>query len=190
MLEILKEITGSSWNCLSFAVDAKMFSPFPHFPERHINVLNVGRVSELTHRSLIKAQSKSNFYYVYDTVASKKFIDAREHRLYFANTAKRSRFAITNLALFDKAHRTDGAEELGQRFYESAAAGAANDARNPLRQRRLRQSGGELSSSSGVEQWRRWAMVGSSHERRYGPQSATISSVCLAVGSGSLGWHV
>ncbi len=123
-VDTVKKMTGKPCQFLPLAVDAKKFSPFPHFPTRHIDVLNVGRASEATHRALVNAQAKSNFYYVYDTVASTKCINPSEHRLYYANTAKRSKFFIANMALFDQPWKTDGVVEVGQRFYEGAAAGA------------------------------------------------------------------
>lgn len=123
-VETLAEMTGRPVHFLPFGVDALKFSPAPHYPARAVDVMNIGRRSPATHQALRNAVQDLGWYYQYDTVASIRFIDAVDHRLLYANMAKRSKYFISNTANFDQLEKTGGAVEIGHRFYEGAAGGA------------------------------------------------------------------
>jgi glycosyltransferase involved in cell wall biosynthesis len=109
------------------------FSPAPDFPKRMVDVYNIGRRSDVTHRALVQLSQQRRLMYCYDTVAASGFDmkqrtfrvqSSSEHRLLFANMLKRSRYYVTNRARINEPEYTGGREEISARFYEGIAAGA------------------------------------------------------------------
>src|SRR5262245_17239928 len=107
------------------AVDAIRFSPYPHRPQRVIDVYSVGRRAEGPHRALLDMAASKRLFYVFDSLHSGESIaaDYRQHRDLYANVAKRSRYFMVAPGKFDQPHETAGQIEVGFRFYEGAAAG-------------------------------------------------------------------
>lgn len=106
------------------AVDTLRFSPYPHPPQRLIDVSYVGRRSPNIHDALIKRAAKDNFFYYHDTLRGKlEIANPREHRILLASLFQRSRYNITNYAKFNSTEETGGTQEIGYRFFEGAAAG-------------------------------------------------------------------
>ncbi len=122
-VEPMAELTGRPVKFLPFGVDAALFAPTPSAPPRAIDVLNIGRRSPVTHGALKAAAQDSGLFYHHDTVAKPMTNDPADHRRMYAELLKRSKFAITNRANADEPDKTKGAEEVGHRFYEAAAAG-------------------------------------------------------------------
>ena len=102
-------------------IDGLLFCPWPNPPVRSIDVMNIGRRSEVTHRALL---AREDLHYYYDSVRFAGVVDPGEHRRLYSNLVKRSRYFIANRAKFDCAEQTAGQAELGFRFIEGAAAGA------------------------------------------------------------------
>jgi hypothetical protein len=69
--------------------------------------------------------------YVYDTINSLKAHDLDDHRAMMANLANRSRYFIVSPGKFDKPEETGGLSEFGNRYVESAAAGAISIGMRP-----------------------------------------------------------
>ena len=107
------------------AADALRFSPYPNPPQRLIDVSYVGRRSPNVHEALVKrAAQDDNFFYYHDTLRGKLEIDnPQEHRILLANLFQRTRYNITTYAKFNSTEETGGNQEIGNRFYEGAAAG-------------------------------------------------------------------
>lgn len=106
------------------AVDTLRFSPYPDPPQRLIDVSYVGRRSPNIHDALIKRAAQDNFFYYHDTLRGKLEIgNPKEHRILLANLFQRSRYNITNYAKFNSTEETGGTQEIGNRFFEGAAAG-------------------------------------------------------------------
>lgn len=105
-------------------VDAIRFSPHPEPPQRGIDVCSIGRRSEVTHQSLLKMADKEGIFYLHDTLSASQAINASEHRALTANIAKRSRYFIVNPGLIDQPERRGNQIEIGNRYFEGAAAGA------------------------------------------------------------------
>ena len=105
-------------------IDTMLFCPYPNAPRRVIDVYSIGRKSENTHRALLRMASDNNMFYVYDTINGNQVVNPNEHRLLFANMAKRSRYFIVNPSKPDEFEETRGQNEFGSRFFEGAAAGA------------------------------------------------------------------
>jgi Glycosyl transferases group 1 len=105
-------------------VDAIRFSPYPEPPQRSIDVCSIGRRSEVTHRSLLKMADKEGIFYLHDTLSASQAINASEHRALTANIVKRSRYFIVNPGLIDQPERRGNQMEIGNRYFEGAAAGA------------------------------------------------------------------
>jgi hypothetical protein len=127
------KITGRPCSYLPLAADVLKFSPAPDFIPRSVDVYNIGRRSDITHRALLSLAENRRILYCYDTVAASGFDqkqrtfrvqNAVEHRLLFANMLRRSRYYITNRARINEPEYTGGREEISARFYEGAAAGA------------------------------------------------------------------
>jgi hypothetical protein len=62
-------------------------------------------------------------FYVHDSIAGDKAIDAGQHRTLLANAAKRSRYFIVNPGLVDHPEKTSKQIEIGNRYFEGAASG-------------------------------------------------------------------
>lgn len=121
----LSQATNRACHWLPGAVDALRFSPFPEAPARVMDVYSIGRRYEGIHGELVKAAEQRGFFYVHDTLenfANAEVQDHRQHRNLFANLAKRSRH-FTVAAAKAGALETEGQVEIGNRYYEGAAAG-------------------------------------------------------------------
>jgi Glycosyl transferases group 1 len=108
-------------------IDALRFSPFPNPPARVVDVYSVGRRHAGIHRELLKAMDRDQLFYIYDTVENLAYAEAhdhRQHRNFFANVAKRSRYFVVAVAKMDDPGGTGGQIEVGYRYFEGAASGA------------------------------------------------------------------
>jgi len=126
-------ITGRPCSYLTPAADVLRFSPAPQFPQRTIDVYNIGRRSPVTHRALLRAAQARELFYCYDTVAASgvdqkqrtfRVQNASEHRQMLASMLQRSRYFFANRARVNEPTYTQGRDEIAARFYEGAAAGA------------------------------------------------------------------
>lgn len=108
---------------LPYGVDAILFCPYPNAPRRVIDFYSIGRRSEETHRTLLRMGRENKIFYVYDSIGGSRVINPDDHRLLFANMAKRSRYFIVNSGKRDKPGDTAGQIEFGNRFFEGAASG-------------------------------------------------------------------
>jgi hypothetical protein len=121
----LSEAIGRPCQWLPDAVDTLRFSPYPNPPARVIDVYSIGRRREEIHRALLKAAGRADIFYVHDTFAGSisDVLNYREHRDFFSNMAKRSRFFVVAPAKEGIPEETGGQVEIGARYYEGAAAG-------------------------------------------------------------------
>lgn len=116
-------LTGRACSFLPPGIDALRFCPYPDPPERVIDVYSIGRRSKETHRKLLKMAGRRDFFYVYDSLAGNQVMHWEEHRGLLANIAKRSRFYIVNPGLIDRPEVRGDQIEIGNRYFEGAAAG-------------------------------------------------------------------
>jgi hypothetical protein len=123
-LAALAAFTGRPCHPLTVGVDALRFCPGVPAPARAIDVHSMGRRSDVTHRALLAAAARPDFFYLHDTAAGFDVMDAREHRLLLANTIKRSRYFVTYSHNTNIASVTGGQEEIGARLFEGSAGGA------------------------------------------------------------------
>jgi hypothetical protein len=119
----LQERIGRRCIFLPPGVDSIRFCPYPTPPQRAVDVYSVGRRSQKTHQALLEAADRSNLFYVYDSISGLKAVEPREHRSLFANIAKRTRYFIVNPGLIDRSDRRGAQIEIGNRYFEGAAAG-------------------------------------------------------------------
>jgi len=121
----LSDAIGRPCRWLPDAVDALRFSPYPNPPPRVIDVYSIGRRREENHRALLEATRRKDIFYVYDTFAGSMsdVLNYREHRDFFSNMAKRSRFFVVAPAKVGNPEETGGQVEIGARYYEGASAG-------------------------------------------------------------------
>src|ERR1700733_418885 len=108
-------------------IDALRFTPFPNPPARVVDVYSVGRRHAGIHRELLGAVERDQLFYIHDTVENLAYAetrDHRQHRNFFANIAKRSRYFVVAVAKMDDPDGTEGQIEVGYRYFEGAAAGA------------------------------------------------------------------
>ena len=100
---------------------------------RPIDVCNIGRRSQITHRALLEDAARRNSFYYYDTVAASgsdkkqrtfRVDNAQEHRVMLATILKHSRYFIANRSHVNNPEFTAGRDEISARFYEGMAAGS------------------------------------------------------------------
>jgi glycosyl transferase family 1 len=103
-------------------VDSILFCPFPASPDRVVDVYSIGRRSEITHRKLLE-MAQDGLFYLHDTISGDQSIDSKQHRALFANIAKRSRYFLVNPGLIDQPKKRGNQIEIGNRYFEGAAAG-------------------------------------------------------------------
>jgi spore maturation protein CgeB len=108
---------------LPHGVDAPLFCPYPIPPRRVIDVYSIGRRSKETHRAILRMVKENKIFYIYDTIDGEHVINPNEHRILYANVAKRSRYFIVNPGKRDDPGETGGQIEFGNRFFEGAASG-------------------------------------------------------------------
>jgi hypothetical protein len=123
----LAETLKRPCHCVPTGVDAIRFSPFPQPPDRVIDVYNMGRRSEGLHRAILELAAKNNMFYLYDTFETSmtNISDHKQHRDMLANIMKRSRCLIVSPAKAGSPQATMNQIELGLRYYEASASGAA-----------------------------------------------------------------
>lgn len=122
-VEALSKLTGCKCVYVPPGVDSILFCPYPAPPARVIDVLSIGRRSATTHHALLKMAEGKEIFYLHDTIAGDQCISAREHRPFYANVAKRSRYFIVNPGLIDRPGLRGAQSEIGNRYFEGAAAG-------------------------------------------------------------------
>ena len=104
-------------------LDAIRFCPYPNPPRRSIDVYSIGRRSEETHRNLLKMASAKGMFYLHDSIAASQVLNAKDHRILLSNIAKRSKYFIVNPGLIDRPEIRGKQMEIGNRYFEGAAAG-------------------------------------------------------------------
>jgi hypothetical protein len=105
-------------------VDTIRFSACPGYPERHIDVYSMGRRSATTHAAFMKMTSGNRFFYLYDSTSADRVLNPIDHRILFSNISKRSRYFIVNPGLIDRPDIRGTQIEIGNRYFEAAAAGS------------------------------------------------------------------
>lgn len=121
--EPFKKIIKGKGQFLPAGIDTLLFCPYPNPPARCIDVLSIGRRSEVTHQALLKMAREDGKFYHYDTIDSLQAYDLDEHRQLMANMAKRSRYFIVSPGKFNNPAETGGLSEFGYRYFEAAAPG-------------------------------------------------------------------
>ena len=120
----LSELVGPRCRYFPPGVDAALFCPYPHPPERVVDVYSMGRRSEVTHQKLLAMARSGDLFYLHDTISGSQAISLKEHRAQVANVAKRSRYFLVNPGKFDQPEETGHQVEFGYRYFEGAASGA------------------------------------------------------------------
>lgn len=107
-------------------VNAVKFCPNGQTSDRSIDLLTLGRRSEVVHQALLELAEQRDFFYYYDYSggAVQRSDRHQEHRTLISNLLKSSRYFITNYAKVNKLQETHGQQEIGYRFFEGAAAGS------------------------------------------------------------------
>ena len=130
----LSKATGRPCHGIPSAVDALRFSPRPQPPlKRTIDVFSIGRRPAGVHASLAAMAARGEIFYIHDTahIATADAYDHREHRDMLANVAKRANTFLVAPAKASATEETQGQVEIGNRFYEGAAAGCVMIGQKP-----------------------------------------------------------
>lgn len=122
----LQQFLGKPCHHLPLAVDVSRFTPYPHPPERSVDVYSIGRRIPATHEALLKMARNQEIFYIHDTILGDLIqpADYKQHRDLLANVAKRSRYFVAYPALVGL-DPSQGQSEVGARYFEGAAAGTA-----------------------------------------------------------------
>jgi hypothetical protein len=123
-VEALNRRIGAKSIFLPPAIDALRFCPYPEISPRAIDVYSVGRRSAITHESLLRMVARDNIFYLYDTTSADRVLNPMEHRTLMGSILKRSRYYIVNPGLIDRPDVRGDQIEIGNRYFEGAAAGA------------------------------------------------------------------
>jgi len=120
----LSEQVGVRCSFLPPGIDSVLFYPPPASPPpRVVDVYSIGRRSQRTHEALLRMAERQSMFYLHDSLAGNQAINAQEHRLLYANVAKRSKYFIVNPGLIDRPDVRGSQLEIGNRYFEGAAAG-------------------------------------------------------------------
>jgi Glycosyl transferases group 1 len=125
----LSQAIGRPCHWVPPAVDTVRFSPHP-IPAaraaRVIDVLSMGRKSERIHQALRPMAARNEIFYLHDTFAAAgaEVFDHRQQRDLLASLSQRSRYFLVAVAKMDVSSETQGQIDVGNRYYEGAAAGA------------------------------------------------------------------
>jgi hypothetical protein len=128
----VNRLTGVPTRYLPPGVDVIQFCPYPNSPHRVVDVYSYGRRSAKTHQKLLAMAETGGIFYVYDTTVGGQVIRSHEHRSLLRNIAQRSRFVIVNPGLIDMPHVRGSQIEIGNRYFEGAAAGAIMIGETPV----------------------------------------------------------
>ena len=120
----VSEVIGDRCSFLPPGVDAIRFCPYPNPPKRAVDVYSIGRRSTITHQALLRMAEENGIFYVYDSIVGSDAFNSQEHRHLLAGVAKRSDYFIVNPGLIDKPKIRGNQLEIGNRYFEGAAAGA------------------------------------------------------------------
>jgi hypothetical protein len=109
-VESVARITGRPCSYLALCVDALAFCPYPNPPARSLDVLGIGRRSQVTHDALLRLARERGLFYYYDTIRMTSGVtdaarqvtfsvaNAAEHRFKLASMLKRSRYYLASRA--------------------------------------------------------------------------------------------
>jgi hypothetical protein len=131
-VKAVSELIGDKCMFLPPGVDTMRFCPYPDTPQRSIDVYSVGRRSSITHREILKMAEEDDLFYLYDSMSADQVLNPTEHRMLFANLLKRSRYFIVNPGLIDRPDIRGTQIEIGNRYFEAAAAGSILLGQRPL----------------------------------------------------------
>ena len=131
-VKAVSELIGDKCIFLPPGVDTLRFCPYPGASQRPIDVYSVGRRSSITHREILKMAGEDDLFYLYDSTSADQVLDPTEHRMLFANLLKRSRYFIVNPGLIDRPDIRGTQIEIGNRYFEAAAAGSILLGQRPL----------------------------------------------------------
>jgi hypothetical protein len=120
----LCEVIGRQCVFMPPGIDAISFCPYPNPPRRVVDVLSIGRRSEITHQKLLNMVKQDGLFYLHDSIAGIQTLNSKEHRALFVNCAKRTRYFIVNPGLIDQPEKRGDQIEIGNRYFEGAASGA------------------------------------------------------------------
>jgi hypothetical protein len=120
----INQLIGDKCFFLPPGADTLRFCPYPNPIRRTVDVYSMGRRSAVVHKSFLKMAASDGFFYLYDSTSADRVLDPIEHRLLFANIAKRSRYFIVNPGLIDRPDIRGTQIEIGNRYFEAAASGS------------------------------------------------------------------
>jgi Glycosyl transferases group 1 len=119
----VSRMAGAPVEFMPLGVDAFRFSPYPHVPQRVVDLYQFGRRSEVTHAAALALAQEDDRFYLYDTVFNVPLEDYRAHRELIAHTMKRSRYFFAYRPS-DNLERAREDDTLSSRYFEATAGGA------------------------------------------------------------------
>ncbi len=134
-VDTITRLTGKPCSYLPLGVDALKFNAFTTSAKPlGIDICNIGRRSDVTHKALLEFARQNNWFYYYDTVSTARVADPglhitfhvkdhREHRSLYSNLLKHSRYFIANRAMVNRFKSESGKDEIPARYFEGCAAG-------------------------------------------------------------------
>jgi hypothetical protein len=121
--EPLSERLGREVRWLPPGTDVLRFRP--KAPEaRTIDILSLGRRSDVQHQAASELRDDLGWHYVYDTASGMSIEDHVEHRTLVAENLSRAKFFVSNRGKFNDTGESAGVHDFGNRFFDGTAGGA------------------------------------------------------------------
>jgi Glycosyl transferases group 1 len=124
-LEPLTRWCGTKVHCLPLGIDAITFCPYPNPPVQGIDIFWMGRRLAREHHALYAAAEAARLLYMFATTAPDNVPNLDEHRRQLVRRIQCSKLFVVAPARWNESEVTAGQQEVGFRYYEGAAAGAA-----------------------------------------------------------------
>ncbi|MEE4384137.1 MAG: glycosyltransferase [Pseudomonadales bacterium] len=132
--EPIQRLTGRPTHYLPPGIDTVRWAPRTVTNDRPIDVYYLGRRLPARHEALKALCRERDWFYLFDTVAPRGFMNHAEHRDALSGFVQRTRFFVVDAAKIDQPLVGARQQEVGYRFFEGAAAGAVLVGRRPLGQ--------------------------------------------------------
>ncbi|MGC9450679.1 MAG: glycosyltransferase [Oceanipulchritudo sp.] len=104
-------------------IDMLRFFPGTRDQSRVIEIHQMGNVPKGEHEKYKELRDKDGWFYLYDTLHPRAFIEYRSHRQNLAKRLSRTLFFTVNPAKFNRRLDTGKQDEIGFRYFEGAAGG-------------------------------------------------------------------
>ncbi|MCA8958160.1 MAG: glycosyltransferase [Planctomycetes bacterium] len=120
-----KQMNRAAVMHLPLGIDAVQFCPFPRPPRPVIDVYWMGRIAPAHHHALQTEAERNGLFYMFNSTWAENVTEPREHRVLRSRLIKHTALFGVQPAKFNEPEVVGKQSEIGFRYFEGAAAGAA-----------------------------------------------------------------